>query len=118
MEAVNTAASSVRMSPKVFSATMTSNLEGRWISCMAQLSTRMCSSSTSGYSSPSSVANWRQSLEVSSTLALSTEVSFPDRLRASSKPTRSTLSISAWLYLRVSTPVQPRRVRRRFLGSA
>ncbi|MNC55798.1 hypothetical protein D3C75_1053490 [compost metagenome] len=48
MDPVSMAASSLRMSPNMFSVTMTSKLEGRRKSCIAQLSTRTCSSSTSG----------------------------------------------------------------------
>ena len=43
-----TEASSVRISPKVFSETITSKSEGFLINCMAALSTRTWSNSTSG----------------------------------------------------------------------
>ena len=43
MEPERTEASSVRISPKVFSDTMTSKSAGFLINCMAALSTRMCS---------------------------------------------------------------------------
>ena len=94
MDAASTEASSLRMSPKVFSDTMTSKLAGRWMICMAQLSTSTCSSSTPGYSSPSLVATERHNREHSRTLALSTEVSFLRRPMASSNPTRTIRSIS------------------------
>ena len=42
----NTEAASERMSPKRFSVQMTSKRAGRWISCIAALSTYMNSSST------------------------------------------------------------------------
>jgi len=47
-EPVIIAASSERTSPKRLSVTMTSNCFGLRISCIAQLSARMCSSLTSG----------------------------------------------------------------------
>ena len=90
IEPDSTAASSVRMSPKVFSATITSKRLGVRTSCIAAVSTSTWSSSMSGYSSPISIAISRHSREDSSTLALSTDVSFFRRIRASSKPTRST----------------------------
>ena len=65
-------ASSLRMSPKVFSVTMTSKALGLRISCIAQLSTYRCDSSTSGYSFATSVTTSRQSWEVARMFALST----------------------------------------------
>ena len=94
IEPARTEPSSLRMSPKRFSVTTTSKAVGRSRSCIAQLSTSMCSSSMSGYSAASWVTTRRQSCEFSSTLALSTEVSLPRRLRASSKAMRQTRSIS------------------------
>ena len=47
MEPVSMAASSLRMSPNMLVVTMTSNCRGSRMSCMAQLSTSTCSSSTS-----------------------------------------------------------------------
>ena len=41
-------ASSERISPNMFSVRTTSNCAGSFTSCIAQLSTSMCSSSTSG----------------------------------------------------------------------
>ena len=49
-EPVSIAASSLRMSPKRFSVTITSKLVGPETSCMAALSTSRCSSSTPSYS--------------------------------------------------------------------
>ena len=48
IDPASTAASSVRMSPNMFSVTITSKLAGRRIRYIAAASTRMCSSSTSG----------------------------------------------------------------------
>ena len=50
MEPARMAASSERMSPKVFSVTRVSKWVGLWTSAIAQLSTRTCSTCTSGYS--------------------------------------------------------------------
>jgi hypothetical protein len=47
-EPASTEASSLRMSPNMFSATITSNDAGRVIRYIAQASTSACSSSTSG----------------------------------------------------------------------
>src|SRR5881409_1883190 len=47
-EPARIAASSDKISPKVFSVTIVSNRDGRWTSAIAQLSTRTCSSVTSG----------------------------------------------------------------------
>ena len=54
--------------------TITSNSAGRETSCIAALSTSRWSSSTSGYSPAIPLTTSRHSREVSSTLALSTEV--------------------------------------------
>ena len=48
IEPVIIAASSERMSPNRFSVMITSKSAGRLTSCMAALSTSMCSSATSG----------------------------------------------------------------------
>ena len=77
IEPVSMAASSERMSPNMFSVTITSKWVGAETSCMAALSTSTCSSSTWENSlACSSLTTWRHSLEVSSTLALSTLVTF------------------------------------------
>ena len=77
-------ASSVRMSPNMFSVTITSKSRGRRSRCMAAASTNMCSKLTSGNSAGSMRSTTeRHSREVSSTLALSTEVSLRRRVRAS-----------------------------------
>ena len=90
-------ASSDRMSPKMLPVTITSNCLGARTSCIAALSTYMCESATSGYSRPSRVTTSRHRIEVSSTLALSTEHSLRPRARAVSKPTRAMRSISGTL---------------------
>ena len=96
MEPASTEASSVRMSPNMFSVTTTSKSAGRRTSCMAQLSTSWCSSWQSGNSAfTTRSATSRQSREVSSTLALSTLVIFLRRPRASRPATRTTRSISS-----------------------
>ena len=74
IEPVIIAASSLRMSPNMFSVTMTSKSLGRATSCIAALSTSMWSSSIAGCSAATSRTTSRHSRELSSTLALSTEV--------------------------------------------
>ena len=62
----------------MFSVTSTSKSAGRRMRCMAAASTSMCSSATSGNSARTiSVATSRHRREVSSTFALSMEVSAP-----------------------------------------
>ena len=63
-----TLASSVRMSPNMFSVTITSKWVGWRMICIAALSTNMKSSSTSGYWGASCWAISRQKREVSRTL--------------------------------------------------
>jgi hypothetical protein len=94
IEPVSIAASSERMSPNMLPVTTTSNFLGAFTSCMAALSTYMWSSSTSGYSLPTSVITSFQNWKVSSTLALSTLVTRLLRLRAASKATRAMRSTS------------------------
>ena len=91
---VKTAPMSLRMSPKVFSVRMTSNCAGRSTICIAQLSTYWWFSSTSEKTRCVSVTTWRQSRLTSRTLALSTEVTFFLRSRASAKALRAMRSIS------------------------
>jgi len=55
IEPARIAASSDKISPKVFSVTIVSNCVGRCTRAIAQLSTRTCSSVTSGYSRPTRV---------------------------------------------------------------
>ena len=94
MEPVIMDASSERMSPNIFSVTITSNWLGSLTICMAQLSTSMSLSSTLGYSADSlCITDFQRRLE-SSTLLFSTEQSFPRRFRAVSKPMRPMRSIS------------------------
>ena len=81
-------ASSERMSPNIFSVTMTSNCAGFLQICMAQLSTNISLYSTSGYSVCRRCMTARHRRLVSSTLALSTQVSFLRRFIAVSKPMR------------------------------
>ena len=106
-EPVSMDASSERMSPNVFSVTRTSNWDGFATSCMAQLSTSMSSPSTSGYSSFRRWFTSRHSREVSSTFALSTEVTMPSRRPAASYAQRMTRSISYSEYSMVSTALSP-----------
>ena len=94
MEPVIMLASSERMSPKRFSVTMTSNWEGLRTSCMAVLSTSISVQVTSGYSAATSWTIFRQSREVSRTLALSTEMTRLSRFRAMSKAVRAMRRIS------------------------
>src|SRR5215831_13332079 len=94
MEPARMAASSERMSPKVFSVTMVSKCVGLCTRAMAQLSTSTCSSCTWGYSFPTRVTTSRQSCETTRTLALSTEARRFRRFMATSKATRATRSIS------------------------
>ena len=86
IDAASTEASSVKMSPKVFSDTITSKLAGRWTNCMAQASTSTCSICTLGYSGERRVATCRQSREDSRTLALSTDANLPRRPWAKLEP--------------------------------
>ena len=79
------AARSERMSPNMFSVTSTSNCSGAIASCIAALSTSMCSTCTSGYSGASSSTTRRHMRDVSSTFALSTDVSRPPRACASAE---------------------------------
>ena len=83
------------MSPNMFSVTITSNCSGVRTSCMAALSTSMSSISTSGYSRATSWTTRRHMRDVSSTFALSTDVSRPRRARASSNARRAMRS--TWL---------------------
>ena len=96
IEPASMEASSVRMSPNMFSVTMTSKSAGRRIRNMAQASTRMCSSLMCGNSffTSCSVTD-RHSREVSSTLALSTEVSLPLRFSANWQARRTTRRTSS-----------------------
>ena len=102
MEPVIWLASSERMSPNMLLVTTTSNWLGRRTSCMAALSTSMSLSCTSGYSSPMRCTVSRHRREVSSTFALSMEITFLRRLRAASKAARAMRSISITLYASVS----------------
>ena len=87
IEPTHIEARSERMSPNRLPVTTTSNCPGFLTSCIAALSTYMWLSATSGYSAASSITTSRQTCEVSSTLALSTEQSLPARPCAALKPT-------------------------------
>ena len=115
-EPVSIADSSLRMSPNMFSVRITSKRDGSETSCIAALSTSRWSSSTSANSgaTPSTVSRHRR--EVSSTLALSTDVTrgCSARARALSNATRAMRSISATVYSQVSkAPVRRARPSRR-----
>ena len=101
-EPASTEASSDRMSPNMFSVTMTSNAAGLVMSDIAVESTRRCSSSTSGNSRRDLLATERHSRLDASTLALSTLVRSLRRPRASSKARRDD---AAHLGLRVEQRV-------------
>ena len=92
-EPVSIADSSERMSPNMFSVTMTSKCRGAATSFIAALSTSRCSSSMLGNSAAcTSRTTSRHRRLVSSTLALSTLVT---RERAAPKATRAMRSISS-----------------------
>ncbi len=96
IEPASILASSVRMSPNIFSVTITSKSAGRRSRCMAQASTSIQSNCRSANSSRMTrVVTLRQRRLVSSTLALSTRVSLPLRPRASSAAARTTRTTSA-----------------------
>ena len=94
MEPVIMEASSDRMSPNIFSVTITSNWLGSFTICMAQLSTSISDSSTSGYSAANSCMAFFHSREESSTLLFSTLQRRFFRFRAVSKPMRPMRRIS------------------------
>jgi hypothetical protein len=89
IEPVIIAASSLRMSPNMFSVRITSKSAGRETSCIAALSTSRCSRTASGGADAVTIS--LQNRLVSSTLALSTLVTL---LRAALKATRAMRSIS------------------------
>jgi hypothetical protein len=89
-EPVSMAASSLRMSPNMFSVRITSKSAGRETSCIAALSTSMCSRGVS-CSPATRSTTLRHSRDVSRTFALSTLVTF---LRANSNATRAIRSTS------------------------
>ena len=102
IEPASTEASSVRMSPNMFSVTTTSSVAGLVTSRMAAVSTSMWSSATSGFRPPISVAICRHSRDDSSTFALSTEVTFFLRAFASRNASSTTRRISKSQYSSVS----------------
>ncbi len=85
----------MRMSPNMFSVTMTSKVDGRRMRCMAQASTSRFSKAMSGNSVATRTAVSRQRRLLSRTFALSTEVTCLRRPAASRKAARTTRSISA-----------------------
>ncbi len=97
IEPVSIAASSLRMSPNRLPVTITSNCLGALTSCIAALSTYMCSSSTSGYCACTPLTTSFQNWKVSSTLALSTLVTFLRRFLAAWNATCAMRSISGRL---------------------
>ena len=93
IDPVSIAASSERMSPNMFSVTIVSKWRGDETSCMAALSTSMCSSVMWGNSRACRLLTTsRHRREVSSTLALSTLVTFA---RAAPKAVLAMRSISS-----------------------
>src|SRR5579864_5386227 len=102
IEPTRAAAASLRMSPNILVVRMTSNCEGRSVSCMAALSTYMWSKRISGYAALISVTVRRQSCELASTLALSTEHKRRDRVSARAKAKVAMRSISDVEYDSVS----------------
>src|SRR4029077_5382139 len=82
MEPTKAAAASLKMSPNMFEVSITSNWDGRNVSCMAALSTYMCSSFTDEKTVLIAVTVRRQSWELVSTFALSTEQSRRERFSA------------------------------------
>ena len=104
-------ASSVRMSPNMFSVTRTSNSRGRDSRCIAAASTSMCSRVMPGWRAAVSITCSRHRREVSNTFALSTEVTFPRRPAAARKPHSARRSTSPLVYTQVSkarSSVRPR----------
>ena len=106
-EPARTEASSDRMSPNMFSVTMTSKMPGEVMSCIAQESTRRCSNSTSGNSAWTSLTTARQRRLEARTLALSTLVTRLRRPRASSKASRAIRTTSGRVYSIVSYACGP-----------
>ena len=100
IDPVSIAASSLRMSPNMFSVRITSKCRGAAISRIAALSTSRCSSSMLGNSLVcTSRTTSRHRRLVSSTLALSTLVT---RDRAAPNATRAIRSISSRVYTHAS----------------
>ena len=86
------------MSPKRLPDSTTSNCFGLVASSSAQASTYWCSRVTPGCRAPTSVTTSRQRREVSSTFALSTDVTRDRRTAALSKATSAMRSISGREY--------------------
>ncbi len=92
---LSTPASSERMSPNRFSVSTTSKLVGSVTMRMAQESTYMCSSFTSGIFFAEQRDDLTPELRGFEDVRLVDDVTFLRRLRASSKATRPTRSISS-----------------------
>src|SRR5712691_1568562 len=102
IEPTRPAAASLKMSPNIFELRITSNCDGLSVNCIAALSTYMCSSFTAGYTALIAVTVRRQSCELVSTLALSTEQSRRERLSAREYANAAMRSISCVEYDSVS----------------
>ena len=106
---VTAAARSLRMSPNMFSVTITSNCSGVVAICIAALSTSMCSTLTSGNSGAISFTTRRHIRDVSRTFALSMDVSAPRRDCARANALRATRSTWLGWYSHVSYTVPSSR---------
>ena len=95
-------ASSDIISPNMLLVTITSNWEGSFINCIATLSTYIYDNSTSGYSFDNSFKIFLHNLELSRTLALSTQVNFLFLIIAVSKAFLPILLISFSSYFSTS----------------
>src|SRR6266849_661397 len=94
IDPANPAAASLKMSPNILVVSSTSNCDGRSVRCVAALSTYMCSSRIPGYAALMALTVRRQSCELASTLALSTDQISRERLSAREKAKVATRSIS------------------------
>ena len=90
------------MSPNILVVRITSNCDGRKESCMAALSTYICSRQIPGYAALIAVTVRRQSWELASTFALSTEHKRRERLSARAYANVAMRSISEVEYDSVS----------------
>src|SRR5260370_29485634 len=96
------AAASLKMSPNILVVRITSNCDGRSVSCIAALSTYICSSRIPGYAPLMAATVRLQSWELARTLALSTEQTRRERLSARAKANVAMRSISEVEYDSVS----------------
>src|SRR5258708_10391991 len=95
-------AASLKMPQNILAVRIPSNGDGRSVSCIAALSTYMCSSRIPGYAALMAATVRRQSCELASTLALSTEQTRRERLSARAKANVAMRSISEVEYDSVS----------------